>query len=280
MERSHGWYGDDLDLSAYLKRIGLPGALAADGTPTLDALRALQRAHVTAIPFENLEIMSGRPIRLDLPGLQDKLVRRRRGGYCYEHVSLFAAAAERLGFTVVGPHARVTLGALGPRPATHALLHVTIPGVEGAWVCDVGFGRGPLEPLPLVDGVEVDQDGWRFRLERRTVEPNTGLWTLYQTGSQGWIDRHVFTLHPQYPIDYVVGNHFVSTSPRSPFTARPYAQRFTAAEHHVLDERTWTTERPDGSRTARELSPGQVPEVLADVFGIFLPPEDRNRLRS
>ncbi|WP_119726580.1 arylamine N-acetyltransferase family protein [Thermomonospora amylolytica] len=280
MERSHDWHGDALDLSAYLERIGLPGDRAGERAPTLDTLRALQRAHVTAIPFENLEIILGRSIPLDLPSLQDKLVRRRRGGYCYEHAILFAAALERLGFGVVGLHGRVTLGATSPRPATHALLHVTVPGLDGAWLCDVGFGSGPLEPLELKDGLEADQDGWRFRLERRTAELDTGLWTLHQLGPEGWIDRHTFTVHPQYLIDYVVGSHFVATSPRSPFTTRPFAQRFTGSEHHVLDGLTWTTTLSDGSCSVQELKPDQVPDVLDDVFDITLSPDDRDRLRS
>ncbi|NYH54098.1 hypothetical protein HNR06_003687 [Nocardiopsis arvandica] len=72
------WHGAELDLDAYLARVGLSGDLP----PTLDTLRAVHRAHLAAIPFENLQIVLGRTIPLDVPSLVDKMVRRRRGGYC------------------------------------------------------------------------------------------------------------------------------------------------------------------------------------------------------
>jgi N-hydroxyarylamine O-acetyltransferase len=274
MSDAHSWNGDELDLHAYLRRIGFEG----DPAPTEATLRSLHRAHVTAIPFENLDILLGRPILLDLPALQDKLVRRRRGGYCYEHTKLFAAALERLGFTLTGLHGRVSMGSGGIRPATHALLRVTAADSDRAWLCDVGFGRGPLEPLELVDGVEAVQDGWRFRLESRTGALGAEEWTLHQYGPGGWIDRHHFTLNPQYTIDYIVGNHYVSTHPRSPFTARPYAQRFSIEHHHVLDGLTLTTTRPDGSLEERKLEPSETAEALADVFDIPLTPTEHAAL--
>lgn len=264
---TYGWNGDELDLDAYLRRIGFDG----DPVPTLANLRALQRAHVTSIPFENLEIMLGRPILLDLEALQDKLVRRRRGGYCYEHVKLFAAALERIGFELTGLQGRVTMGAAEARPATHALLRVTTADDDRAWLCDVGFGRGPLEPLELVGGGEIDQDGWRLRLEHR---PGADLWTLHQYGPDGWVDRHRFTLDPKYTIDYVVGSYYVSTHPRSPFTMRPYVQRFGADRHEVLDGTTWSTTTPDGTRRERRIEPAELPKLWDDVFGIVLDEHD------
>ena len=83
-----------LDLGAYLERIGWSGEVAV----TLETLSRLIRAHMSSIAFENLDILLGRPVRLDLDAIQDKLVRRRRGGYCFEHAILFAAAIERLGY--------------------------------------------------------------------------------------------------------------------------------------------------------------------------------------
>ncbi|MGZ5214282.1 MAG: arylamine N-acetyltransferase family protein, partial [Actinomycetota bacterium] len=95
-----------LDLEAYLARIGHTGDLG----PTIDTLTALHREHVLSIPFENLDILLGRPIRLDLESLQAKLVQRRRGGYCFEQNSLFAAVLEHLGFDIVRLAARVRMG--------------------------------------------------------------------------------------------------------------------------------------------------------------------------
>lgn len=278
------WRGDDLDLDDYLKRIGFDG----ERVPTADTLTALHRAHTTSIPFENLEIMLGRPIDLDLDSLQDKLIRHNRGGYCYEHATVFAAALERLGFRFTALAGRVTLGADAKRPRTHALIVVEFDD-DRRWLCDVGFGRGPLEPIELIAGNEVDQDGWQLRLSSAPLGAETEVfhpdeWTLWQRssvdGEVRWLDRHVFTLDPQYPIDYTVANHYVSTSPRSPFTARPFVQRFAADVQHVLDGTTWTTTNPDGSCSTRDVEIGDVPALLADTFGTELSADDGAALVS
>jgi N-hydroxyarylamine O-acetyltransferase len=269
---AYHWNGEELDLDAYLARIGFDD----DRSPSPTTLGALVYAHTTTIPFENLEIILGRSIPLDLESLQDKLIRQRRGGYCYENVGLFAAALERLGFGVTGISGRVTMGADGGlRPATHALLRVTTSDDDRVWLCDVGFGSGPLEPYELIeDRGEFALGQWRFRLERTSGELDSDLWVLHQFGGEGWIDRYTFTLNPQYRIDFAVGNHFVSTSPRSPFTTRPFVQRFLPEVHHVLDGTTLTSERPDGSSDVRELEPAELPEILSEIFDIDLTDAD------
>ncbi|WP_040688768.1 arylamine N-acetyltransferase family protein [Nocardia vinacea] len=268
---AYHWNGAELDLDAYLARIGYTG----DRTPTPATLRALVYAHTTTIPFENLESILGRPVPLDLESLQDKLIRHRRGGYCYENVGLFAAALERLGFGVTGLSGRVTMGVSdGLRPATHALLRVTTGDDDRVWICDVGFGSGPLAPYELVEGGEFTLGEWRFRLEHTTGELDTDLWVLHQFGRDGWIDRYTFTLNPQYRIDFAVGNHFVSTSPRSPFTARPFVQRFLPDVHYVLDNLTLITEYPNGTSETRELELAELPKILTEVFDIELSEPD------
>ncbi|WP_067697346.1 arylamine N-acetyltransferase family protein [Nocardia jejuensis] len=272
---SYLWNGADLDLDAYLNRIGFSGKR----TPTLATLRALVQAHTTTVPFENLEIILGRGVPLDVHALQDKMIRRRRGGYCYENVGLFAAALERIGFEFTGLSGRVTMGAAGLRPPTHALLLVSPADDERRWLVDVGFGSGPLEPVELTgDRGEFELGAWRYRLERGAGALGSELWTLYQFGRDGWIDRHTFTLNPQYRIDYAVGNHFVSTSPRSPFTMRPFVQRFLPHVHHQIDGTTWTFTYPDGTGEVRELEAAELPKVLAEVFDIELDEADAARL--
>ncbi|WP_107655226.1 arylamine N-acetyltransferase family protein [Nocardia suismassiliense] len=269
---AYHWNGADLDLDGYLARIGFDGERA----PTLDTLRKLVHAHTTSIPFENLEIILGRTIPLDLKSLQDKLVRQRRGGYCYEHVGLFAAALERLGFGITALHARVTMGATeGLRPATHALLRVTTSDDDRVWLCDVGFGAGPLAPIELSTEVgEFTAGDWRFRLELTRGELDSDLWVLHQFDKDGWHDRYTFAMTPQYRIDFAVGNHFVSTSPRSPFTTRPYAQRFLPDVHRVVDGTTVTTERPDGTSETRQIEATELPKILAEEFDIELTEDD------
>jgi len=134
------WTTDQLDLDAYLNRIGHTGPRTADAA----TLAALHRAHVAAIPFENLDVILGRGISVALPDVQRKLVEARRGGYCYEHGLLFAAVATRLGFTAQRLLARV--GDLErPRPRTHLVTVLTDPGGE-AWLADPGFGVRPAHP--------------------------------------------------------------------------------------------------------------------------------------
>ncbi|MFE3261599.1 arylamine N-acetyltransferase [Nocardia sp. NPDC059091] len=272
---SYTWQGADLDLDAYLARIGFTG----ERTPTLATLREMVRAHTTTIPFENLEIILGRGIPLDPEALQDKLIRRRRGGYCYENVGLFAAALERLGFEFTAMSGRVTRGATNLRPATHALLRVKAVDDDRRWLCDVGFGWGPVEPVELApDRGEFSAGAWRFRLERSIDAAGGELWTLYQFGRDGWVDRYTFVTTPQYRVDFAVGNHYVSTSARSPFTTRPFVQRFHAEVHHQLDGTTWTTSYPDGSEEVRELEVAELPKVLAEVFDVELDQADAAQL--
>jgi N-hydroxyarylamine O-acetyltransferase len=271
-----GWQGDLLDLDAYLGRIGYEG----DRSPTLAALRGLQRAHVTSLPFENLEIYLGRPIVLGVEALQNKIVRHRRGGYCFEHTELFAAALERFGFSFNALSARVQLGSGELRSATHALVRVEADG--GVWICDVGFGSGPLEPLEFRDGAESEQGGWAYRLERLTASldglPGVEHWAMHQRGPDGWLLRHVFMLAPSYHVDYELANHYVSTNPRSPFTGRAYAQRFAPDVHYQLDGTRLTSNHAAGPVETRDVEPGEVPKILAEVFGIELDADDTARL--
>jgi N-hydroxyarylamine O-acetyltransferase len=137
-----------LDLPAYLRRIGYAGGLE----PSRATLEALHLAHATAIPFENLDILLGRPIRLDLASLQAKLVRGGRGGYCFEQNLLFAAVLEHLGFALTRLAARVRLRADRVNPRTHMTLAVAVEGERV--LADVGFGvEGLLLPVPI-DGAE------------------------------------------------------------------------------------------------------------------------------
>ena len=133
-----------MDLPAYLERIHYQGPLDS----TLETLAGLHLAHTSSIPFENLDIQLGRRIHLDLAALQAKLVQARRGGYCFEHNTLFAAALQALGFTVTLREARVSQGGGQWGLRNHLAPEVQLPG--GPWLADVGFGGdGSLGPVPL-----------------------------------------------------------------------------------------------------------------------------------
>ncbi|MEV1025391.1 arylamine N-acetyltransferase [Streptomyces sp. NPDC050264] len=255
------WNAEELNIDAYLARIGFKEEPKQDA----ETLRSLHRAHVKAIPFENLEIMLGRPVLLDLPSLQDKMVHKRRGGYCYEHNLLFAAVLEQIGFPVVGLGARVRLGTASLRPVTHMLTRVRVDGEE--WLCDVGFGAfGLREPFPLCEGAQVVQDAWEFGIEKEGGD----VWVLRGRRPDGWSDVYAFTSEERLPVDYVVLNHYTSTHPRSTFIRRPVVQYATADARHTLTGRELVIEYADGSRAEREVWASELSTVLDHEFGIEL----------
>jgi N-hydroxyarylamine O-acetyltransferase len=260
------WETDRLDLDAYLERIDYAGALTADA----DVLRGLHRAHVAAIPFENLDIVLGRTIELDLGRVQEKLVQRRRGGYCFEHNLLFAAVLDRLGYRVTRLAGRVQPARPGPR--THMLLRVVADGMP--WVADVGFGAGLLEPLPM-EPATVRQGGWAYRLDHADPDP----WLLQAGGPGGWSDLYAFTLEPQRPIDYAVYNHYTATHPASPFVGQLVALRTEPDAKHALRDLQLTTTRPDGTAETSRLGADELPGVLAGTFAIGLDDVDMAALR-
>jgi N-hydroxyarylamine O-acetyltransferase len=208
-----------LDLDAYFDRIQWGGSTRAN----YETLAGVLRAHMSSIPFENLDVLLGRTIRLDLDGLQQKLVRARRGGYCFEHGTLFGAFLEAMGFKPVRHTARVIM--MTPRtgaPRTHMFL--TVPVADGTFVVDPGFGAlAPRIPVPLQEGVEArigPETHWMIRegshwiLRTRTAEKQTNCW--------------LSTLEEDNPVDFEMGSHYVATHPSSPFVNRMMMRALTA----------------------------------------------------
>lgn len=198
-----------LDFDAYLERLGLwPGE-----RPTL---QEVHRAHATSIPFENLDSHCGRTVSLEQADLERKLVHERRGGYCFEHNLLFAAALAHLGMRVEPMLARVRAGAPPGtvRARGHLLLRVT--GADGrVWHADVGFGHGTLlDPIPFGPDPSAchQQSGWSFRV----VEDRDEL-VLQTITDSAWSDVYGFVPQPVPPVDIETSNWWTCTSPQSPF---------------------------------------------------------------
>ena len=264
------WCSEELNVDAYLARIGYGGPTEA----TEEVLRGLHRAHATAIPFENLDIILCRGIRIDLPGIQEKLLLKLRGGYCFEHNLLFAALLERLGFLVTRLSARVRMGNAKVLPSTHMTLSVSADGQQ--WLADVGFGgEGLLEPIPLAEGMSPEQGGRVYRLVRETERD----WVLRTSRPDGWLDLYSFTLEPRRNADYFVANYYTSTHPRSPFTGKVVAQRVEPDRRLSLIDRTFVEFDPSGEVTTREASDDELGGLLGR-FGIVLAPEELGLLRS
>jgi N-hydroxyarylamine O-acetyltransferase len=258
------------DLAAYLRRIEYAGALRPDRA----TLAALHLAHATHIPFENLDILLGRPVRLDLDSLQEKLVRGARGGYCSEQNLLLAAALEAAGFRVTQLAGRVRYRTHRLLPRTHMLLAVEAEGAS--WIADVGFGVwGLLVPLPLVSGPETQQFRWSFRAVEKA-----GLWTVQSRQAGAWTDLYAFSLEPQHLIDFEVASYYVSTHPESRFTQTLIAQSISRDARCMLHNRELTVDR--GAEMDKRMLAGddELLEVLAGTFGLRFPAGTRFSYRD
>jgi N-hydroxyarylamine O-acetyltransferase len=252
------------DVDAYLGRIGLAAAGRRSG---VDALHALHRAHVLSIPFENLDSSNGTPVSLEPAHLEDKLVARRRGGYCFEQNLLFKAALEALGFDDVTPVlARVRLGGGDhERPRTHLLLQVQLDGET--WHADVGFGGDSLlAPIPWGPGPEIDQDGWRYRV----VADGREL-VLQMHANAGWEDQYGFVPERAPMIDIETSNWFVSTFPRSPFVTGLRVAKQEPGIRRALNVEGGTatfSEKTTVEERNRPVPLGEVPQLLAELFAL------------
>jgi len=247
-----------MDLEAYLQRIGYHGTRE----PTVDTLVQLHRAHMYSVPFENLDIPLGQPIVLSLPALFEKVVRRRRGGFCYELNALFGWCLQQLGFQVETLSARVfNGGVLGPE-FDHMLLLVS--GSETS-IADVGFGDSFLEPLSLGRG-ELAQHGRSYRL----VEQG-GDWELHQQiPGADWQPQYVFSLLPRKLEDFDSMCRYQQTSPASGFTRKSVCSLATRSGRVTLSNGRLIVTR-EGHRRERAIA--GVAEYLAllwEHFGIDL----------
>ena len=276
-----------LDLERYLERIGWTGGLA----PSFETLAGLVQHHIIKIPFENLDVLLGRPVSLDLENLQAKLVTARRGGYCYEHATLFAAVLERLGFTVHMHSARVIMAtAKSASPRTHMLLSVELP--QGTFVVDPGFGGlAPMVPVPL-DGTPVrhgtdehwlERDGADYTLEVRTLDQVGRAGQdggVGQDGGHKVVDAWVSTLARDFPIDFVMANHFTSTHPLSGFTRRLMMRTFTPTGRITIMNREVTHWRGSESQPSQLADRSALRDLVTTAFGFELPEITTMRVSS
>lgn len=257
------------ELDAYLDRVGLTGR---------PPIKDLHRAHVTRIPFENLDPHRGVPVSLAVEDLQRKLVGEGRGGYCFEQNLLLKAAAEALGAEVQTMLARVRVGAEPGtvRGPTHLVLRVEHEGES--LLADVGFGLGVMfEPIPFEPGEVHEQEGWRYQLVRDGEEL-----VLRGTDAEGeWADLYGFIPRPVPPVDIEISNWFTTAHPQSLFVQGLLiaAQSPDGTRRALSDwgELRLTVQRP-GESTVTPLSRAEIPDALERHFGLAgftLDAEDR-----
>jgi N-hydroxyarylamine O-acetyltransferase len=254
-----------VDTEAYLERINYRGSRA----PTAQTLRELQVAHLLTVPFENLSIHSAEPIVLDNGALFEKIVTRRRGGFCYELNGLFGALLRELGFEVSMLSAGVAnaQGVFGPDFDHMALLVVATEGQPERWLADVGFGDSFLEPL-LLDSREEQLQGDRGY---KIVENNPYLMMIQRELDDEWHAQYRFTLQPHNYAAYADMCHFHQTSPESHFTRARVCTHATPNGRITLSEmRLITTIRGRGRQERILLDDAEYASVLEANFGIVM----------
>ncbi|MCV7258552.1 arylamine N-acetyltransferase family protein [Mycobacterium shimoidei] len=257
-----------MDLAAFLARIDYTGPTE----PTLETLSGLVANHGRCIPFENLDPLLGVPITdLSPDGLTDKLIHRHRGGYCFEHNNLMRYVLEHLGFEVDSLAARVVwmsaAGVDGPPTAQdHQALAVRIPGIEDAFLVDVGFGgQTPSSPLRLVAGPSQPTRHEPYRLRN-----HGGGYVVEALVREVWQPLYTFTTEPRPLIDLKVGSWYASTYPESPFVNGLVAALVTDDARWNLSGRKLAIHSDGRTERIRFETAAEVVDALANRFGIDL----------
>lgn len=256
------WRIEDIDVPAYLRALDI-----APESPSLDLLERLHRAHVFAFPFGNVDILLGGHPGVDPATVFDQLVVRRRGGYCFEHSQLFAAALETLGFRV-----RRALGRVRSLQSarTHMTVLVDLDGVR--YLCDPGFGFSITGPVPLDDGARRVEGNRNFAVGRVQDEG----WPLRSFTRDGAME-HVLDESTVHPADVRMGHLMTSTDTNSVFRQHLMVMRHTP-EGHVTVTEGGVTVRPVGEDTRHEdLGVDQVVERARDL-GVRISDGEASRL--
>jgi len=229
-------------VSAYLDRLGLDPA--TDDPPDLPTLRRLQHAHVTTVPFETLAITgdpygtrTGEGVDLSLPHLYEKIVERRRGGYCFELNGLFYRLLDEVGYEADRVAARVVSDGALRTPANH---HAIVVELDQRYLVDVGTGPPMIRrPLPLRGATRTDEAGIAWHVTESDRSDAT-YQTEYRRHDNAWTPRYVFD-DVARPLHYfAAANDYLQSAPESPFTGEPYIGLSTEEGYRTLSADTLT----------------------------------------
>jgi N-hydroxyarylamine O-acetyltransferase len=249
-----------LELAAYLHRIGF----TSEARPDLATLKALHRAHLYAIPFETLDVQLGRPLTTDPAAAFDKLVTRRRGGWCYEMNGLFGWALGEIGFEVTRMCGGVWRVARGDEAmGNHLILRVDL--AEGAWLADVGFGDGPVEPYAIAPAAFA-QGGFDYRLET----DHEGWWRLHNhaEGSAPSFDFRLETAS-EGRLSELCG--WLQASADSPFVQNAVCQRHRPGAVLQFRGRVLRTVTAAGVEESLVESADEYAALLREAFDLDMP---------
>ena len=268
-------YPYSFPLDAYLARIAV--SRTALSLPSLDDIRTLMVGHLQNVPFEDIDIVNGKTISMDLPDIVDKLLTKKRGGYCFEQNTLFEAALQSLGYEVISSLARVRYNRPPDviTPYTHHVLLVSLEGTR--YLVDVGFGGiNCMQPLSIDTREEQATPEGDFRI----VEDGEYLKLQWRLKSE-FTDMYKFLPEKALLCDMQMSNWWSCTRPDARWVAHLFAARIIGSErHHVLNSE-YVIRSASGIAVKRRLSSVQeLLDTLTTVFGIALPADlDVERVR-
>ncbi|RFB76341.1 arylamine N-acetyltransferase family protein [Methylovirgula sp. 4M-Z18] len=258
------------DLDAYLERVAYHGP----ANPDYATLSGLLMSHMNHIHFENIDVLLGRPIRLDLASLGEKIVRGRRGGYCFEQATLFLAALNALGFDATPHTARVTL-VLKPHEAPRGHMYIRVRLPEGDFIADPGLGGvGCRAPIPL-NGAPVQEGN-----ESYSFASNERCLTLKIDSPDRKINAWIAGFDEDNWVDFEVANHWVATHAASPFVNRLMMRAMIPGGRVTVMNRDVTLRRGDKIETLQLESRSELRRLVQTHFGFDYAEIDHIRIPS
>ncbi|KAI8679201.1 hypothetical protein NCS57_00197300 [Fusarium keratoplasticum] len=285
-------------LAEYLDRIQLPASQHA--SDPLEFLTQLVQRQLVTVPFETLSLhySTDKNVSLDPEHLHQKIVHKRRGGYCLENNSFFGTVLRSLGFHVIGVICRITMATRGVfdgswRAMSHMANIVTIDSKK--YLVDVGYGAdGPCTPLPLDSGdIRDGLPSQQLKLEHRTLpqhlDSTQKVWVYSQKrGSEEWADIYHFPDVEFFPLDFDILNHHAMT--KSLWASTVVAQRFTLDEGDLMisgtlllvrDELKVGNSSPQKMRVVKKMeNEEQRLDALKEHFSVSLTEEEQRAIRG
>src|SRR5690606_6114398 len=253
-----------MQIDAYLDRIRYAG----ERSVSLEMLIRLHEAHLRHIAYENLDIHLGRYLALDERAMFDKIVTRRRGGWCFEMNGLFAWVLRELGFSVTLLSSAVNRAERGEKAERNHL--ILLVQLDRPYLVDVGFGNGLLHPIPLEPGryrqgfleYQLDSDGERW------------YFTNHDYGGPGFD----FTLEPRQLMDFADRCHELQTSPESGFVRVVVCHHLTSEKLISLRGAVLRTITAAGAHDETIEDEQTYRRVLTEQFDLHLPDAEFSKL--
>ena len=251
-------------ISAYFSLLGMNPDTKPDYT--YEFLCRIQYRHVTSIPYENLDIIQGKPLCYTTDALYNKIVRERRGGYCFELGGLLSRFLKDLGFEVTNYLGRFLRDVEGTPVRHHRVMKVMTQ--DGPYIVDVGVGSAaPRYPVKLEEGLIQEQFGETYRFEKT---PDLG-WVLYELHHDDWRPFYSFTEDPQLEIDYLLPSFYCEQHPDSKFNKGIMVAIKTADGRKTLNGREYKVFRGEKVVQVKEnLTDDEITACLEQEFGIAI----------